>query len=404
MTETGTSLGELAVRFGCTLRGDPEARVSRVATLESADREAISFLAEARHRRALASTGVGAVVLEPRYAEECPVPALLCPNPRAVYARIAVWLYPPAPRTAGRHPSAIVDPTASIDPSASIGPYCTVGARVVIGARAVLGPGCIVLDDARIGADTRLVARVTVCEAVTLGERCLLHPGAVVGADGFGLAPEEGAWIKVPQVGSVRVGNDVEIGANTTIDRGAIEDTVIEDGVKLDNQIQIAHNVRIGAHTVIAGCAGVSGSTSIGRRCMVGGQVGIAGHLTICDDVVLTGRSFVSSSIHQPGYYSSGLPVEPAAQFRKNAARFYQLDELARTVRELRREPLANAPAGATRTTSRRSPRGSSQEPSPESSPKALSGPPSEPLAGPSVATDPDPARPAQGRNVRRRR
>ena len=201
------------------------------------------------------------------------------------------------------------------------------------------------MRDARIGADTRLVANVTVCQEVDIGDRCLLHPGAVIGADGFGLAPDHGQWIKVPQVGSVKIGNDVEIGANTTVDRGAIEDTVIAEGVKLDNQIQIAHNVRIGAHTVIAGCSGISGSTTIGQRCMFGGMVGVAGHLTICDDVVLTGRSFVSGSIHKPGYYSSGLPVDETTRFRKNAARFNQLDELARQVRRLRR--LARPDDGA---------------------------------------------------------
>jgi UDP-3-O-[3-hydroxymyristoyl] glucosamine N-acyltransferase len=187
------------------------------------------------------------------------------------------------------------------------------------------------MDHAHVGAATRLVANVTLCERVVIGERCVFHPGVVIGADGFGLALDAGEWIKVPQLGSVRIGNDVEVGANSTIDRGAIEDTLIEDGVKLDNQIQIAHNVRIGAHTVVAGCSGVSGSTTIGRRCIIGGQVGIAGHLTICDDVVLTGRAFVSSNLLKPGVYSSGLPVEEASRFRKNAARFYQLDEFIRS-------------------------------------------------------------------------
>jgi len=336
MMQPGITLGELAVRFGCTLVGEPDVRVSRVATLEDAGAADISFLADPRHRTALASTQAGAVVLDPRHADECPVPALLSGNPRATYARIAAWLHPPAAVVGGCHPTAVVDPTASIDPAAWIGPLCTIGARVRIAAGAFIGPGCVLLEGVRVGADTRLVARVTVCESVSLGERCVVHPGAVIGADGFGFAPEQGRWLKIPQVGSVRIGDDVEIGANTTIDRGAIDDTLIGDGVKLDNQIQIAHNVHIGAHTVIAGCSGVSGSTSIGQRCMIGGQVGIAGHLTICDDVVLTGRSFVSSGIHKPGYYSSGLPVEPAARFRKNAARFYQLDDLAREVRRLR--------------------------------------------------------------------
>jgi UDP-3-O-[3-hydroxymyristoyl] glucosamine N-acyltransferase len=329
------SLGELAVRFGCTLQGDPDVRVAHVATLEHADPQAITFLANPRYRRFLAQSKAGAVVLDAQSAKECPVAALIAKDPYAVYARIAAILHPVPPVVPGRHPSAIVDPTAVIDASASIGPLAVIGARARIGARCSVGPGCVLLDDVTVDADTRLVANVTLCNSVVIGERCLLHPGVVIGADGFGLAPSEGEWLKVPQVGGVRIGNDVEVGASTTIDRGAIEDTVIADGVKLDNQIQIGHNVRIGAHTAIAGCSGVSGSTIIGSRCMLGGMVGVAGHLTICDDVVVTGRSFVNSSIRKPGYYSGGITVDETSRFRKNAARFHRLDELARQVRRL---------------------------------------------------------------------
>jgi UDP-3-O-[3-hydroxymyristoyl] glucosamine N-acyltransferase len=329
------SLGELAVRFGCTLQGDPDIRVAHVATLERADPQAIAFLANPRYRRFLPQTKAGAVVLDAKLAAECPVAALIAKNPYAIYAHIATLLHPAPPVVPGRHASAIVDPSAVIDPSASVGPLAVIGARARIGARCAIGPGCVLLDDVTLGADTRLVANVTLCNSVVLGERCLLHPGVVIGGDGFGLAPADGEWVKVPQIGGVRIGNDVEIGASTTIDRGAIEDTVLEDGVKLDNQIQIGHNVRIGAHTAIAGCSGVSGSTTIGARCMLGGMVGVAGHLTICDDVVVTGRSFVNSSIRKPGYYSGGLTVDETTRFRKNAARFHRLDELARQVRRL---------------------------------------------------------------------
>jgi UDP-3-O-[3-hydroxymyristoyl] glucosamine N-acyltransferase len=314
----------------------------RVATLEHADSQSLTFLANPRYRRFLSQTKAGAVVLDAKFAAECPVPALISKNPYATYARIAALLHPAPTAVAGKHPSAIVDSSAVIDPSAAIGALAVVGARVRIGARCSVGPGCVVLDDVTIGADTRLVANVTLCNSVVVGERCLMHPGVVIGADGFGLAPADGEWLKVPQVGGVRLGNDVEVGANTTIDRGAIDDTLIEDGVKLDNQIQIGHNVRIGAHTAIAGCCGVSGSTSIGQRCMIGGMVGIAGHLTICDDVVVTGRSFVNSSIRKPGYYSGGITVDESSRFRKNAARFHRLDELARQVRRLAGE--ADAP------------------------------------------------------------
>lgn len=344
---TGITLGELAVRFGLELRGDPDVRVARVATLEGAEPDALAFLANPRYKRYLRATRAGAVVLDPQLAGESPVPALLAKNPYAAYARIAALLHPAQSAPPGRHPSAVIDADAQVDESASIGPHVYIEAGAKIGARAVIGPGCIVMKDVVIGADTHLVANVTVCRAVVIGKRCLLHPGAVIGADGFGLAPDRGEWLKVPQVGSVRIGDDVEVGANTTIDRGAIEDTVVEDGVKLDNQIQIAHNVRIGAHTAIAGCTGVSGSTTIGKRCMIGGQVGIAGHLTICDDVVLTGRAFVTSSIGKPGTYSSGLPVEEASRFRKNAARFYQLDEFVREVRRAQREAGHHDPEDA---------------------------------------------------------
>jgi UDP-3-O-[3-hydroxymyristoyl] glucosamine N-acyltransferase len=330
-------LGELAVRFGCTLVGDPDRSVAHVGTIEAADSDSLTFLAQPRLRRFLPGTRAGAVVLDPKLAAECPVPALLSTNPYATYARMAAVLHPPVVHAPGIHSSACVDPAASVDPTAWVGPKAVIEAHAQIGARVSIGPGCVVMQQAQIGADSRLCANVTLCARVVVGERCIIQPGAVIGGDGFGFAKDRGQWVKIPQVGSVRLGNDVEIGANTSIDRGAIEDTVIGDDVKLDNLIQIGHNVVIGAHTAIAGCTGISGSARIGQRCLIGGQVGIAGQLTICDDVVVMGTSFVSNSIRKPGVYSSGLPVEEAARFRKNAARFYQLDELARTVRQLQR-------------------------------------------------------------------
>lgn len=324
------SLGELAVRFGCALKGDPDVSVSRVGTIEHADAQSITFLANPRYKRHLARTRAAAVVLEPKYADDSPVPALLAANPYATYARIAALLHPPPPLTPGRHPSSSIDPTAKIDPSAAIGPNAVVEAHVEIGPRVSIGPGCVVMSGAKLGADTRLVANVTVCAGVVIGERCRVEPGTVIGSDGFGFAPDRGAWVKVPQVGGVRIGNDVEIGANCTIDRGAIEDTELGDGVKLDNLVHIAHNVRVGAHTVMAGQSGIAGSTTLGQRCMIGGQCGIGGQLTICDDVAVTGKSFVSTSIRKPGLYSGSLTVDEAARFRKNAARFHQLDALVR--------------------------------------------------------------------------
>jgi UDP-3-O-[3-hydroxymyristoyl] glucosamine N-acyltransferase len=322
------SLGELAVRFGCELRGDPRALVDSVAALGQAHGRAVAFLADPRHRPLLAQTQAGAVVLESEFAALCPVAALVTANPRATYARIATLLYPREKPSPGVHPTAVVAADARVHSTAHIGALAVIGARGELGAGAIIGPHCLIDADVRVGEDSWLVGHVTLGRGVRIGPRALIHPGAVIGSDGFGFAPDAGTWIKVPQVGSVQLGADVEIGANTTIDRGAIGDTILEDGVKLDNQIQIGHNVRIGAHTVIAGCTGISGSTTIGKRCMIGGAVAVSGWLSICDDVVLTGSTSVSRSITQPGVYSGGIPCEDAPAWRKLVALFKRLPSL----------------------------------------------------------------------------
>jgi UDP-3-O-[3-hydroxymyristoyl] glucosamine N-acyltransferase len=331
------SLGELAIRHGLELRGDPERRVCRVGTLQHAGPDAVSFLANPRYRKHLASTQAAAVVLGPEHAAECAAAVLVSPNPYASYARIAADLHPAPAFEPGIRPGAQVDASAAVAPDACIAAGAVVEADAQVGAGTYIGPNCVVGAGARIGADCRLVANVTVCQGVQLGARVLVHPGAVVGADGFGLAREPEGWLKVPQLGGVSVGDDVEIGANTTIDRGAIDDTVIEEGVKLDNQIQVAHNVRIGAHTVIAGCTGISGSTTIGRNCMIAGAVGIGGHIDIPDGTVITGLTMVSRSIQKPGVYSGALPFDEAGRWRRNAARFRKLDEFAKRVTEIER-------------------------------------------------------------------
>ncbi|HZE44182.1 MAG TPA: UDP-3-O-(3-hydroxymyristoyl)glucosamine N-acyltransferase [Steroidobacteraceae bacterium] len=320
------SLGELAVRFGLTLRGDPSLDVRSVATLSGANSGALSFLANSRYRRQLESTRATAVILSAQDEAHCPVAALIDPNPYLAYARIATLMHPEMVAEPGIHASAVVAGGAQIASSASIGPLAVIEAGAQIGERVLVGPGCIVQKGASVGADSTLRSRVNLYPGVTLGQRCILHAGAVVGADGFGFAPNDGTWVKVPQVGSVRIGDDVEIGANTTIDRGAIDDTVVENGVKLDNQIQVGHNVIIGAHTAIAACTGISGSTVIGRRCMIGGMVGFAGHLTIADDVVVTGCSLVSASIKKPGSYSSGMPTVETRLWRRMVAHLRRLD------------------------------------------------------------------------------
>ena len=256
-------------------------------------------------------------------------------DPYLGYARTAAILNPPLVTQGGIHPAASIAPGSTLHPSAAVGAGCVVEEGAAIGSQVVLGPGCYIGRGATIGDGSRLTANVTVCHGSVIGKRVQIQPGVVIGGDGFGLANDQGVWIKIPQLGRVVIGDDVEIGANTTIDRGALDDTVIEDGVKLDNQIQVAHNVRIGAHTVIAACTGISGSTRIGRRCVIGGGVGIVGHLEIADDVQITGMSFVHKSLPEAGVYSSGTPLEPTQQWRKNFIRFHKLDDLVRRVRHL---------------------------------------------------------------------
>ncbi|MCC5794391.1 MAG: UDP-3-O-(3-hydroxymyristoyl)glucosamine N-acyltransferase [Chromatiales bacterium] len=334
------TLGALALRHGCELRGDPEAAVSHVATLEHAGPDAVSFLANPAYRPRLRDCRAGVVILRPDDLEDCPVAALLSPDPYLCYARVAAELHPPPPCAPGVHPSAVVAAGCSVPDSCEIGPGAVLGAGVQLGERVVIGAGCVLESGASVGADSRLRPGVLLGENVRVGQRCLLHHGVVLGADGFGFARErDGAWVKVPQVGTVLVGDDVEIGANTTVDRGAIGDTVIGDGVKLDNLIQVGHNCRIGAHTAIAALTGISGSTEIGARCMIGGQSGIAGHIRIADDVMLSGRAIVPSSIDRPGMYGGGgAPVDEMRRFQKNVVRFAQLDDIARRLRVLEKK------------------------------------------------------------------
>jgi len=320
------TLGEIAVRFGLDLAGDPGLEVDGVAPLASAAPGKLAFCTGTKYRRQLAATRATAVVLPRELAGECPVAALISARPYASYARIAAGLHPSAAVAAGRAPGAQVDAAASVATSAFIGPNAVVGAGAVIGERCSIGPNCVIEAGARLGDDCRLHAGVTVCRDVVIGARCAFKAGAVVGSDGFGFAPDVDGYVKVPQLGGLHIGDDVEVGANTTIDRGTIEDTVVGDGVKLDNQVQVGHNCRIGAHTVIAGCVGISGSAVIGSRCMIGGAVGIAGHLEIGDDVVVTGYSLVTHSLPGPGIYSSGMPAIEAAKWRRTVARLHRLD------------------------------------------------------------------------------
>ncbi len=337
------SLGELAERFGLAVHGDATRRVDGVGTLAGAGPSQLSFLSNSKYAAQLAATGAGAVVLRQDDVGHCPCAALIAPDPYVAYARLAglferLPLAPP-----GVHPSAVVAASARVSASASVGPCCVIEDGAVIGDGAVLGPHCIVGEQCTVGAQSRLVARVTLVTRVTLGKRVLVHPGAVIGSDGFGLAfdrsgADHGHWVKLPQLGGVRIGDDCEIGANTTIDRGALDDTVLEEDVRLDNQIQIAHNVHVGAHTAMAGCAAVAGSAKIGRYCMIGGNAGVLGHLELADRVTITAKSLVTHSIREAGEYSSGVPLQATRQWRKNAARFKHLDEYARRLSALERD------------------------------------------------------------------
>ena len=320
---------DLADRLGLVLRGEDRS-VTGVGTLASATSSQLSFLANPRYRAQLNATCAGVVVLRAQDAEGHTGSVLLADDPYVAFARIAALFDRPQDTAAGIHPTAAIDPSAVVDPSASIGPHASIGARSRVAAKAHVGPGCVIGADCVIGESCTLVARVTLVTRVRLGQRVLIHPGAVLGADGFGLAMDGGRWIKVPQLGGVVIGNDCEIGANTTIDRGTLEDTVLEDDVRLDNQIQIGHNVHIGAHTAMAGCSAAAGSARIGKRCLIGGGAGILGHLELCDGVVITAMTLVTHSIKTPGEYSSGTPLMDNRSWRKNAARFRQLDRIAR--------------------------------------------------------------------------
>lgn len=325
-------LAELAERFGLILRGDGGRRINGVATLADATPSQLTFLGNPRYRAQLGDTQAGAVILRTDDADACKTTALIASDPYVAFAKIAALFDRQPAAKAGIHPTAIVANSSRVAASAEIGPYCVIDENAVVDDEAILGPHCVIGRGCIVGAHTRLISRVTLVLRVTLGQRVLVHPGAVIGADGFGIANDAGQWRKVPQLGGVRIGDDCEIGANTTIDRGALGDTVLEEDVRLDNQIQIAHNVFVGAHTAMAGCVAVAGSARIGRHCLIGGGAGILGHLSLADRVTVTARTLVTHSLHSAGEYSSGTPVQENRQWRRNAARFARLDELARRV------------------------------------------------------------------------
>jgi UDP-3-O-[3-hydroxymyristoyl] glucosamine N-acyltransferase len=342
------TLREIVAALGGDLLGPADLSIDCVGPLEDAGASTIAFLSNPRYRAQLAGSAAGCVIVAPglRDAALARGAAIVTDDPYLYFARLTQWwarrTRPVAPP--GIHPSAQVDPTARLHASVSIGALAVVEAEVEIAAGAVIGAQCFVGRGARIGAETRLHPRVVLAFGCSIGARGIVHSGAVIGADGFGLAPTEDGYVKIEQLGAVRIGDDVEIGANTCIDRGALDDTVLEDGVKLDNLIQIGHNVRVGRHTAMAGCVGVAGSTRIGARCTIGGAAGIVGHLTLADDVHIGAHATVTRSIDQRGRYGGYFPLDENRRFEKNAATLRQLHSLRERIRALERAASGSTP------------------------------------------------------------
>lgn len=331
-------LSEIAAQLGGRVLGDGEVRIAQIATLENAQSCHISFLTNSKYRAQLADTQAGAVILGEADADATALPRIVSDNPYAYFARVSALLNPLPEAQPGVHPSAVIGAGAKIDATASIAATAVIGDGAAIGAFSVIGEGCCIGANVVIGSHARLYPRVVIYHDCVIGDNLIAHSGAVIGSDGFGFANEEGRWIKIPQIGRVVIGNDVEIGANTTIDRGALDDTVIEDGVKLDNQIQVAHNVHIGAHTAIAGCVGIAGSATIGKYCRIGGSAGILGHLQIADHVEIASFTLIGKSIREAGSYAAIYPFSKTEDWRKNAVHLRHLDELVKRLKNLEQE------------------------------------------------------------------
>ena len=338
MKKKQITLAELAEFLQAKLQANPETTVSGLAALDHAQPDQLSFLSSSKYRKSLDSTQAGCVLLTEDDAEGYSGPCLIVADPYLAYAKVSHWFDDKPVALTGIHPSAVVDATAQVHPEAKISAHAVIEACAVIGAGSYIGAGTVIGAHSVVGADCWIAPNVTIYHRVSMGDRVSIQSGAVIGGEGFGFANHQGQWHKIAQIGGVSIGHDVEIGANTTIDRGAIEDTVIGNGVKLDNQIQIAHNVQIGDHTAMAACVGISGSAKIGKHCMLAGGVGLVGHIEICDGVFISGMTMVTHSITEPGAYSSGTAMQPAKEWKKNAVRFRQLDDFAKRLRALEKK------------------------------------------------------------------
>ncbi len=331
-------LRDIQKALGGDIMGEVGVALTGVGTIDGATATEITFLANPKYRSALSSTGAGAVIVGPAHKDLSSLPRIVAANPYAYFARVAQLFSPPQAFERGVHVSSVVHASAQVSPSASVAEFVSIGADTKIGDGVRIGPGSVIGRGVTIGAGTRLAARVTMYDNCHIGARGNIHSGVVIGADGFGFAPDfsatGGSWVKIPQTGGVRIGDDVEIGANTTIDRGAIEDTVIGNDVKLDNQIQIGHNCLVGDHTIISGCVGIAGSAKIGSRVMIGGAAGILGHLEICDGAIISAMTLVTKSITEPGTYTASMPLMKHDEWLKNAVQLRRLDALADAIKK----------------------------------------------------------------------
>lgn len=328
-------LGDIAKDIDAQLQGDSNCVITAIKPIQEAKAGELSFLNNPKYQKYLPQCQASAVIVTKDLADTCPHHALIVKDTYVAYAKAAQLFVTKFPVTAGIHASAVVGANCNIDATATIDANVVIGDDVVIGANTHVYPGTVIGHQCQLGENVTLYANVTLYDNVQLGNGVTIHSGAVLGSDGFGLAKSKGEWIKIPQLGNVVIGENTEIGANTTIDRGALGDTVIGKGVKLDNQIQIGHNVTIGDHTAIAACSGVSGSVDIGKHCMISGMVGFTGHFKVTDNVMITGQTMVSKEITKPGIYSSGTVMESHETWKRNAARFRQLDKMARRIKKL---------------------------------------------------------------------
>jgi UDP-3-O-[3-hydroxymyristoyl] glucosamine N-acyltransferase len=330
-------LSELAEKTGCRLHGD-DCLITNVSDLDAAKEGDLAFIYNPKYLDKIASTDASAIILKDIWLEQCPKPALVAENPRLAFVKAARLLNPEKRYQPGIAGSAEIAADVSVPESAYVGPNVVIEPGVILGENIQISANTVICSDARIGDNTVIHPNVSIGHSVEIGDNCIIYAGTVIGADGFGYERDGDHYLKVPQLGSVRIGNNVEIGANTAVDRGALRDTVIGDGVKLDNLVQIAHNVVIGKHTVMSGHSGIAGSTKVGEYCLIGGGVGISDNIEVCDNVVVMGRTLVSGSIDKPGAYASSMLTDEVKNWRKNALRFKHLNEMEKRLKALEKK------------------------------------------------------------------